>query len=245
MENTDAHWKHWARVDPYRAVLFSDRYKRSRLSDNFQEFFDTGRVYVDSLMDKVVVLNPSLPLETAVEFGCGVGRLVIPLARYFRNVIGVDISPEMLKESQKNCARFGVNNAEFVLSDDLLSLVPFGVRLVHSCKVLQHIPVKRGLAICKCLVDRLAPGGVCALHVPVERNLPFAKRVAYLVKHTFPPSRYLLNALQGKRFSEPLMQMNPYPIEAMHEVLRSAGVKDVWICPLLKSQSVVWFGTKA
>ena len=99
MENTDAHWKHWARVDPYRAVLFSDRYKRSRLSDNFQEFFDTGRVYVDSLMDKVVVLNPSLPLETAVEFGCGVGRLVIPLARYFRNVIGVDISPEMLKES--------------------------------------------------------------------------------------------------------------------------------------------------
>ena len=245
MENTDAHWKHWGRSDPYRAVLFSDRYKRSRLSDHFQEFFDSGRVYVDSLMDKIDLLNPSLPRETAVEFGCGVGRLVIPLARYFRKVIGVDISPDMLNESRKNTSLFGVSNVEFLLSDDLVSLVPSGVHLVHSFTVLQHIPVKRGLAICERLVDRLAPGGACALHVPVERNLPFAKTVAYSVKHTFPPARYLLNALQGKRFDEPLMQMNPYPIEAMHEMLLSAGVKDVWICPLLKSQSVVWFGTKA
>jgi len=245
MENTDAHWKHWGRVDPYRAVLFSDRYKRSRLGDNLQEFFDSGRLYVDSLMEKIELLNPSLPLETAVEFGCGVGRLVIPLTRYFRKVIGVDISPEMLNESRKNCALFRVSNIEFLLSDDLVSLVPSGVHLVHSFTVLQHIPVERGLAICERLVNRLAPGGTCALHVPVERNLPLPKRVAYFVKHTFPPSRYLLNALQGKPFDEPLMQMNPYPIEAMHELLLSTGVKDLWICPLLKLKSVVWFGTKA
>jgi 2-polyprenyl-3-methyl-5-hydroxy-6-metoxy-1,4-benzoquinol methylase len=245
MENTDAHWKDWGRLDPYRAVLFNEKYKRARLSENVQEFFESGEVYVDSLMQKIERFNPSLPLDTAVEFGCGVGRLAIPLARRFTKVIGVDISPEMLNESRKNCALFGVSNVEFALSDDLLSLVPSGVQLVHSCKVLQHIAVKRGLAISRQLVDRLAPGGVFAVHVTIDRDLHLLKKLAYIVKHSFPPSRYLLNILQGKALSEPLMQMNPYPIQAMHEVLVSAGVKDVWIYPLLKLHSVLWFGTKA
>ena len=245
MENTDVHWKHWGRFDPYRAVLFNERYKRERLNESFQEFIQSGQAYIDLLMQKVEQLSPGLPLHTAVEFGCGVGRLAIPLAKRFRKVIGVDISPEMLNESRQNCSRFGVSNAEFVLSDDLLSLVPSEVQLVHSCKVLQHIPLKRGFAICKRLVDRLAPGGMCALHVTIERDLPFAKKLAYSAKHSFPASRYLLNILQRKAMTEPLMQMNPYPITAMHEVLVSAGLRDVWIYPISKSHGVVWFGTKA
>ena len=182
MEKTDVHWKNWGRLDPYRAVLFSERYKRARLSESFQEFFESGEAYIDLLMQKIEQLNPTLPLHTAVEFGCGVARLAIPLARRFQKVIGVDISPEMLNESRKNCGLLGVSNAEFVLSDDLLSLVPSQVQLVHSCKVLQHIPVKRGFAICKRLVDRLAPGGMCALHVTIDRDLSFVKKLEVLTK---------------------------------------------------------------
>jgi trans-aconitate methyltransferase len=246
MENTDAHWKMWGRIDPYRAVLFERKYKRDALDENtFQEFFKTGKEHVECLMEKLSQLNPKLSLDTAVDFGCGVGRLVIPLAGRFQKVIGVDVSPDMLNESRKNCSRFGVFNAEFALSDDLVSRVPLGVQLVHSFLVLQHIPVGRGLSICANLIKRLAPGGACALHVPIDRDPSLLKKLVYFGKHVVPPSRYLLNFLQRKTLNEPLMQVNPYPIRAMYEVLASAGMRDISLWPFVESHcSVIWFGTK-
>jgi trans-aconitate methyltransferase len=178
-----------------------------------------------------------------VDFGCGVGRLTVPLAQRFERVIGVDISPAMIAESRRNCSLRGVTNAEFVGTDDL---VPSGVQLVHSYLVLQHIPVKRGLVVVKRLIDRLAPGGVCALHVPMQRE---KRRIAYLIKHYVPISRYALNVLQGKDIREPLMQMNSYPARRMFDSLNDAGVRDIWVIPLipfpgLNGLSVIWLGRK-
>jgi hypothetical protein len=151
----------------------------------------------------------------------------------------------MLTESRKNCAGFGITNAEFVLSDDLLSSVPSGVQLVHSLLVLQHIPVKRGLQIIARLVERLAPGGACALHVPIDRAQSLPGRIVYFAKHAFPISRYLWNLLQGKPISEPLMQMNPYPLADVCDVLEKAGVRDVWLLPLTGSRrDVIFLGRK-
>jgi trans-aconitate methyltransferase len=245
MENTDAHWKRWGIADPYRGVLFDDKYKRSSLADNLNDFFQTGQAYINALMQRLDILYPELPRHTAVDFGCGVARLSMPLAKRFQTVIGVDISSAMLNESRKNCLAFGISNAQFVLSDDLLSRVPFGVQLVHSYIVFQHIPVKRGLLIAKQLVDRLAIGGACALHVPVDRDPSRLKRLVYSCKHALPASRYPLNLLQGKAMNEPLMQINPYPIRAVYDVLESAGLDDIWLLPEPGSHySVTCFGRK-
>jgi len=141
-------------------------------------------VFSDSLTRKLAILYPGMRLGTAVDFGCGVARLSIPLTRRFQKVIGVDISPAMLNKSRKNCSFFGISNAEFVLFDDSISRVPFGVQLVHSFIVFQHISVKRGLVIARNLVDRLAPGGACALHVPIDRDpqlpTPLDMRILYV-----------------------------------------------------------------
>ncbi len=245
MENTDAHWKQWGSRDPYRGVLFDEKYKKSSLNENLNEFFDTGESYIGSLMHYVDLLYPGLPRRTAVDFGCGVGRLSIPLARRFQSVIGVDISPAMLDEAHKNCSSFGISNANFVSSDDLLSQVPAGVQLVQSYIVLQHIPVKRGLLIAKHLLGKLAPGGVCALQVPVDRDPARLKRVVYFCKHALPVSRYLLNLIQGKAIDEPLMQINPYPIRAVYDLFESAGLRNVWLLPKPGSHySLIWFGRK-
>jgi SAM-dependent methyltransferase len=241
MENTDAHWKEWGRFDPYRAVLFDEKYRQDLLSRNLDDFFETGRLHVASLMKKLKLLYPDLAFDTAVDFGSGVGRLAIPLALRFRRVIGVDISPDMLTESRKNCAKFGITNAEFVISDDPLSRVPSNVQFVHSLLVLQHIAMKRGLQIVGRLAERLAPGGVCALHVPIDRPLSLSKKIIYFGKHALPGSRYLFNLLQGKRINEPLMQMNPYPIGTVCDILQGAGVRDIWILPFAGSQRDVMF----
>jgi cyclopropane fatty-acyl-phospholipid synthase-like methyltransferase len=160
-------------------------------------------------------------------------------------VIGVDISPAMLNESRKNCSLFGISNAEFVPSDDCVSRVPFGVQFVHSYLVLQHISVKRGLGIVRNLVERLAPGGACALHVTIDRDPLLFKKLAYFGKHIFPGSRYLLNVLQGKSMFEPLMQINSYPIRALYDVVECAGLQEIWLFPLKGScYSVICFGLK-
>lgn len=245
MENTDAHWQQWGRYDPYRAVLFEEKYAAARLAQNLPEFWKTGEEYIHSLTRKLTALYPGLPLGTAIDFGCGVARLSIPLARRFQKVIGVDISPAMLEESQKNCSRFGIANAEFVLSDDELSRVPSGVHFAHSYLVLQHIPLKRGLVIARNLVKRLAPAGACALHIAIDRDASLRKRFIYFVKHVFPGLRYGLNLLQGKHIREPLMQINPYPIRAVYDVLESAGLEDIWLLPFKgEHYSVICLGRK-
>lgn len=41
------------------------------------------------------------------DFGCGVGRLTLPFADCFDNVVGVDISPAMLAEGEKIADEIG------------------------------------------------------------------------------------------------------------------------------------------
>jgi hypothetical protein len=87
---------------------------------------------------------------------------------------------------------------------------------------------------------------MCALQVPVSTETSPIKRLVYLGKHTFPASRYLFNSLQRKPFKDPLMQMNTYPMRAMYDTLRSAGMTDMWMTPSEHgSFGVTWYATKA
>ncbi|MGL4624160.1 MAG: class I SAM-dependent DNA methyltransferase [Culicoidibacterales bacterium] len=47
------------------------------------------------------VEQAAIPTETLVDLGCGTGTITIPLAELFTNVIGVDLSAEMLTIAQE------------------------------------------------------------------------------------------------------------------------------------------------
>jgi trans-aconitate methyltransferase len=154
-----------------------------------------------------------------------VGRLLIPLSEHFDSVIGIDISAGMLSEARQNCA--ALDNVSLL---DLQS-VPPGLSLVHSFIVFQHMPVEDGLRIMKLLFSRLAAGGIAALHFTVEHRLEFHKRLIYFGKNRIPGFHKLANLLQGKRFNEPLMQINPYSIDRVCAVARICGMCDVCLLP--------------
>jgi trans-aconitate methyltransferase len=207
VEDTDRHWKLWGELDPYRGVCYPE-------GGDSPEFWESGERYTTSLLNAIARIYPSRGCENALDFGCGVGRILRPLATRYRRVVGVDISPAMLALARRN-----VPEAELTaqLPDERFDLV-------HSYLVLQHIPPRRGLEIVRRLRRCVAPGGVIALHAPVEvRHSP-----VYRVKHAVPALRFLLNALQGKPLREPLMQMNPYPVRQMCEALES---DETWIIP--------------
>lgn len=50
-----------------------------------------------------------------LDIGCGTGQICIPLARDFREVVGLDNEQEMLDEAVKETEKVGVKNATWVL----------------------------------------------------------------------------------------------------------------------------------
>jgi SAM-dependent methyltransferase len=132
-------WEHFAEVDPYLYIL--TEMKRS----------DPGLFW---LSGRQVVERELLPLlhrhglqnHLALELGCGLGRLVLPLSHYFDNVVGVDISTGMIERATTLARDNGISNVAFLPvsgPENLFrqaSRYSGGCDLIYSLLVFQHIP---------------------------------------------------------------------------------------------------------
>jgi len=104
---------------------------------------------------------------TALEIGCGVGRLLKPAASSFARVIGVDVSDKALERAKELCQAH--ENIEYVLSsgEGIPSIPDNSVDFVFSFAALSNVPV-RVLASYLDEANRvLREGGVCRLQLYV------------------------------------------------------------------------------
>jgi SAM-dependent methyltransferase len=169
--DTDREWERWGAEDPYYSVLTHSRFRKANLTQEARdEFFASGRVHVDHLMLMCRTwCDASFMPARILDFGCGVGRLLPPLAEIAAHVTGVDVSEAMLAEAERNCA--ALPNVALVRSDDTLSTVTSTFDLIHSAIVFQHIPARRGTQLFGRLLERLAPGGVGAIQVTYAKTI--------------------------------------------------------------------------
>jgi SAM-dependent methyltransferase len=230
-DDHDSSWERYGREEPYYGVLSGERYRIRNLTESAKrDFFASGEKSAGRMLDTACRrLGDPADWETALDFGCGVGRVLVPLAQRFRRVTGVDVSPSMLAEAQKNCVERGLVNVEFVRSDDDLSGLRGSFSLVHSQIVLQHIPVARGERIIARLLLLLKPGGIAALHVPfLRRSSRFRRGVAALRKRV-ALLNIPINLAQGKAWDEPLMQMNYYDLDRLLALFHAQGISGCFI----------------
>lgn len=228
-DNSDLSWERLGKENPYFGVLSNEKYRLDQLTrEARQEFFRSGEQHIDRVLATVRrLIGPDLPRRSALDFGCGVGRLVMPLARHFETVTGVDVAPSMLDEARQNCLERHVANAVFLGSDDALAQVTGGFDFIHSFLVFQHIPVARGEAILRQLLRRLNPGGVLAIHFPFRRQVSRFRKWTNALRVRFVPFAMLVNAVRGQPLREPLVQMNSYDIERMLILLLEHGLADL------------------
>jgi SAM-dependent methyltransferase len=73
-------------------------------------------------LDEWGLLGPNI---TALDIGCGIGRLELALAPRLRAMTGIDVSPGMIEEAQKRCAALA--NVGFAVCDGM-SLAAFDGR---------------------------------------------------------------------------------------------------------------------
>ena len=170
---TDRQWEKWGATDPYYGVFSNNKFHAKNLTDQvWREFFESGEDHVDRILGTISnVFSPIKNPRTVLDFGSGVGRLVIPFALRVEGVVGVDISTSMIEEATNNCHKFGIKNASFLKSDDQLSLVVEKYDLVHSYVVLQHIPWSRGKAIFAGLAARVKDGGTLPSNFSLDAML--------------------------------------------------------------------------
>jgi ubiquinone/menaquinone biosynthesis C-methylase UbiE len=225
MRGSDAAWNRYGEIDPYFGVVSHDRFRRENLDDTaVAEFFRSGQAHVDWLLRVIRdCVDADFTPRRALDFGCGVGRLLIPLARISHQVVGVDVSEGMLHEARRNCASHGVLNAEVTRSDDRLSRVDGTFDFVHSWIVFQHVPPPRGMALLREIVGRLERGGVGALHFTYRSTAPPAQRARAWLRSRVPGVNALVNLARGRSPSYPVMQMNAYDLNRIVALLQGAG----------------------
>jgi len=212
---SDEAWRRWGETEPYYGVLAADRFRLSAIAAHRDEFWDSGETQVEERLATAERHFGGFARGRALDFGCGVGRLTLPMARRFGEAVGLDIAPAMLAEAQRNADAAGLANVRWLLSDDGLGAADGRFDLVMSCIVLQHIPVRRGLGIVRHLLDRVAPAGVAALHVCIGRGDSPAQALRYAAQRHVPGVHRYLNRRAGRPADEPLMEMNAYPLDAI------------------------------
>jgi SAM-dependent methyltransferase len=224
MPNTDRDWQKWGRHDPYFAVLASPEYHQEHISRNKEAFYLSGKLFIDGALAELSKFSADASRDRVLDHGCGTGRLTIPLSQAYREVIAVDVSPEMLGEAERAARSAGSHNIDFRVADDRLSQVTGSFDLVVSHLVLQHVPVRRGLVIFRGLIDRLRPGGLFYISVSF-RNDAGALRWLYWASAVVPGVKIVQNLLRGAKWNAPAMQMNPYPIDRLLAELSKRGVQ--------------------
>jgi SAM-dependent methyltransferase len=178
--DTDSDWRRVAQEEPYWGVLSHEEFRREHMSpEKLRRFMASGEEYMANLFALVARhLRPNFKPSRGLDVGCGVGRLLIPLARRVREAVGVDVAPAMLELAQKHAADARVSNIAVYPSDDGLSQVPGSFELVNTYIVLQHIPPQRGYRLIQAMLDRLSVGGIGSIQLTFAKSREFLRNEA-------------------------------------------------------------------
>jgi 2-polyprenyl-3-methyl-5-hydroxy-6-metoxy-1,4-benzoquinol methylase len=229
MLSTDKTWEKWGSQQPYFGVLAQERFTAERITENRDEFFTSGRKSIARTLKRYETHFGRLPRERALDHGCGVGRLTLPLARDFSHVVALDVSPSMLSEARSNAQQFGTANVQFALADDGLSNAPGEFDFVNSYMVLQHIPVSRGLRILSRLIAKVRPGGGFHVHFSIRTDA-IRSRALWWASHHIPGVKIWQNIRWKRPWNAPAMQMNNYRLNRIIALLATHGISEFLVC---------------
>lgn len=163
----DDFWNQTSQKNPYWGVLTHDKYLGTELEESLKsEFYQTGQRDINFAVQEIKrhILLEFRP-KKALDFGCGVGRLLLAMASHADHVSGVDLAPDMLECSRRALVEGGIEG--FSLSTDIPQE---SFDWINSYIVLQHIPPRKGIVLIEQLLSRLSVGGVISLHVSIFRD---------------------------------------------------------------------------
>jgi SAM-dependent methyltransferase len=153
-------WDERARLNAKYFIIVGD-------ADSEQQFRESGERDVR----EVVLNNIDLPRDARVlEIGCGIGRLLRPLAALAAEVHGVDISREMLRQAVDALSDLP-NVRVHHTSGDLRMFDDASIDFCFSLLVFQHIPDPGAVAAYIREAGRVVkPGGTFRFQITLSES---------------------------------------------------------------------------
>jgi 2-polyprenyl-3-methyl-5-hydroxy-6-metoxy-1,4-benzoquinol methylase len=170
-------WSEYGKSDVYWSVMTSEKYSSKNLTaESISEFYDSGK---DTMRQIEVTLRRCQEIwrgsawvgGKCLEYGCGVGRVTFQLAKAFRTVTGLDISPGHLVIAEKRAKDLSINNISFKKLSKLKELESYGnYDFIFSVIVLQHNPPPIMMQILRFFFQHLEKDGIVMFQIPVQKK---------------------------------------------------------------------------
>lgn len=186
-------WDDLAVLDPLWAIASRPGSRHGRWDE--EEFMASGRRKVATIRRTLDGLDTPVRFGRALDFGCGVGRLTLPLADHFEEAVDIDVAPSMVAQAEARAVAAGRGNVSFVLDNGtgLASLGENMFDLVFTALVIQHLPSRCDIERSVRELARLvAPGGALVAQMPARlapwaRIQPVRRAYAVLRRAGVPP----------------------------------------------------------
>jgi SAM-dependent methyltransferase len=180
-------WNRFGNADPHWSVLSSDQFRSSNFERHADEFWSSGATEAALLYSILERHNVDASvLSTAVEYGCGVGRVTAHLATRLQHLIAIDISDTHLKLAAETIRRAGRSNVELRRASlpNVGMSEPFDLWFTRL--VLQHNPPPIMALILRRMFSLLAPGGIAVFQL-----------TTYAPGYSFSVDSYLASVPRG------------------------------------------------
>ena len=222
LEDLRENWDGFGKTDPLWAIL-TDQGKRKN-KWNPEEFFKTGEQQVAADLGYLESLGIQPKKGTALDFGCGVGRLTQALGRYFAEVRGVDIAPTMIDLAGKY-NRLGAACKYYVNETDSLQIfADQSFDFVYSQITLQHMEPRYAKRYILEFLRVMANDGVLFFQLPAEHVSEKRGMRQLILDRVEKVCPQLLSVYRKKRYGGPWkMQMFETPAKEMESFLNVNG----------------------
>jgi SAM-dependent methyltransferase len=165
-------WETLGSEEPYWSVLSSDNFRSDVFAEHAEDFYRSGSHDLSAMDSAMRRAGRTPPTGRCLEFGCGVGRVTIPLAERFEEVVGFDISAAHLRLAEERINKLEVKK-RIVLkrADNNIDLRALGTfDFIFSVIVLQHNPPPLIRDVLEQFGAVLKPGGMAYFQVPTYRR---------------------------------------------------------------------------
>lgn len=216
-------WLRWGKVDPFYGVASWEGRQRGGANPwTAEDFYSLG--HSDWADFRRHWVNYGVDLGQVVEIGCGAGRLTKSMAADFAQVVGVDVSDDMLEVARSHIPE---PNVQLRVGDGVrLPVETASIDGAFSTHVFQHFD---SLALARANFSEVArilkPGGTMMVHLPVV--MPPAGLPGILLALAAKRKLADLRAMLKRRRGAPLMRGLQYPWQWLVQELPDLGLVDV------------------